>query len=122
MKLKIGNYEFVAMDGSIGGYGNLVEEKSRPGIDGHDFRKLGKRGHRFTQNTKSTFNSETEAHSAADDYADMFGEITNIEKNGYSVPKVIVLNVSTDIKKLGMATDGSTHMVFATWELQRMGE
>ncbi|MFA5658663.1 MAG: hypothetical protein WC900_05205 [Oscillospiraceae bacterium] len=122
MSLKISAYEFKSMVGDIGGYADVAEDESRPGVDGHTMRKLGKRGHRFQLNTLSTHKDEETANKASEDYAKLPAEFVSIERNALSIPKVFIVNVMSSVQQLGVSTDGNTYAVRSVWTLMRAGE
>lgn len=120
--LKLGNYSFLSMTGNIGTFSDIVEDETRPGVDGHTFRKLGKRGTRFNISTQKTFSALGDAKQGVLDYNSLCGTFQVLEDaTGNSYRKTFVHNVRTEIKILGASTDGKEYMVIAHWELQRGG-
>jgi hypothetical protein len=120
--MKIQSYEFVSMPDPIGGYGVLIEDESRPGIDGHTFRDLGRRGERFQFRTISTHNTQSLAKSATEYYEKLKGSFVIIQiATGDQYSKILVHNVRNKIRKIGASTDGSEYIVESTWDLQRGG-
>ena len=57
---KIGDYEFITIGGSLQGTAESLQEITRPGVDGHAYRKAGKRGR------VSELNPVVDVASAAD--------------------------------------------------------
>jgi hypothetical protein len=120
--MKIGEYTFLHMEGAVGSFGDVMEDETRPGLDGHTFRKLGKRGNHFDLTTKQTFTNINNAKRAVDDYNKLQCTFQVLEDQvGNAYRKVIVHSVQTKITPIGAATNGHTYMVEARWNLQRAG-
>lgn len=115
----IDSFTFISMTGQIPSYAQRVIEETRPGVDGHIFRKLGKRGGRFTLTTRSTHVDFETAELAKFDYEQLQSNFVNIEKAGQILSKIMVHSVSTELQPLLVSTDGNTWMIIAQWELQR---
>lgn len=121
-EIKIADYVFNTMSGDFGNYGDVVEDETRPGIDGHTFRKLGKRGDRFQIETKSTFRSESLAGRAKTDYQALQGRFVNIiDWSGTAYKMVLVHAVTTSHKQILASTDNNKYIVICKWTLQRAG-
>ena len=119
---KINDFVFESMSGDFGNYGDVVEDETRPGIDGHTFRKLGKRGDRFTIETKSTFDRESEVARAKTDYQAMQGRFVNITDWTSTVYKMVFVHaVTTNHKPMLISTDDNSYIVSCKWTLQRAG-
>lgn len=121
MSMKIKTYEFVSMQGNVPAYGEAVEDLSRPGLDGHTFRLLGKRGQQFQLTTKSTHNTASVAKNAASDYSKLQGSFVTLEKGELSFSQLLVVGVASDIKKIGCSSDGREYMVETIWSMIRAG-
>jgi hypothetical protein len=120
--MKIGSYSFISMKGSIGSYGYQVQMRDRPGVHGHNFRKLGMRGSEFSISTKQTFKTEGNAKQAISDYGKLRGTFTNlVDSSGKSYP-VMVLDVLCSSQQIGMCTNGDEYLVSADWRFIRTGE
>ena len=120
--MKIGDFEFITMTGDVGSYVNKVEDEIRPGLDGHTFRLLGRRGEQFTIQTSQTFNSLLLAKKTMQSYEILTGNFTNIElPQELAYRKVFVHNIKTKIIELLASTDKHEFMLKSTWTLQRTG-
>ena len=120
--MKIGAYEFLTMTGDVGSFGDLIEDETRPGLDGHTFRKLGKRGSVFQLRTKMTFKNGKKAAKAISDYNALQGTFVVLEDaSGNSYKKVLVRNVSARTSRIAAATNDHEYLVDASWTLQRSG-
>lgn len=122
MAMRIESYEFSSLQGpDVPAYGEVVEELSRPGIDGHTFRLIGKRGSPFQLQTVATFESEKDAKDAVANFSALQGSFITLERGSQSFANVIVLSVANAIFPLGSSTDGASFGVRSSWNLQRAG-
>jgi hypothetical protein len=118
--MELGGYTFLAMTGQIGNYGVMVEDESRPGVDGHTFRQLGLRGEPFSIQTVSSFADLESAQQGERDYKILRGNFhVLVDQVGTSYAQVLVLSVTTRIRPVLSSTDGNTYIIEANWSLQR---
>jgi len=121
-EIQINDYVFNSMSGDFGNYGDWVEDETRPGIDGHTFRKLGKRGDRFQIETRSTFRTESLAVRAKTDYQALQGRFVNIiDWSGTAYRMVFVHAVTANHRQILASTDNNEYIVICKWTLQRAG-
>ena len=121
-EIKINDYIFVSMAGDFGNYGDMIEDETRPGIDGHTFRKLGQRGERFQIESRSTHGTEALAIRAKTDYEALQGQFVNItDALGTAYRMVLVHAVYTRHHPMLASTDNNEYMVIARWTFQRAG-
>ncbi len=115
----IGSYSFVSMAGQVGAFSSAIQDLSRPGVDGHAFRDIGKRGDRFMIQTISTVSSIADAISLVDSYNKLIGTFQPVEHGYISILQVIIHNVKCNIMEISAATNSHSYMVSTMWEMQR---
>jgi hypothetical protein len=121
-QIKIDSYVFNSMSGDFGNYGDVVEDETRPGIDGHTFRKLGKRGERFQIETRSTFRTASLTTRAKTDYQALQGRFVNItDWSGTTYKMVFIHAVTVNHKDMLSSTNNDNFIVICKWTLQRAG-
>lgn len=122
MAMKINSYQFDSMTGDIPGYGESVEDLSRPGLDGHTFRLNGKRGKSYQLQTLSSYDSSSDALEDIANFSALQGTFAKVEKGAQSVAANIVLDVTCSSPfALGAATNEMKFGVRTSWTLQRAG-
>ncbi len=120
MSMKINDYEFIYMEGDLGAYANQNQENSRWGVDGHSFRKLGRRGSRGTVVTRSTFSSIEEARNTITGYEQLQSEFATFIKGNRTIPQIFVHSVTCgDVRGLAVSSDGKSYLVETSWNIQR---
>ena len=117
----ISTYELVTLTGEVGGWGPRVEDETRPGIDGHTLRNLGRRGNRFTLQSRSHFQSQEEAKQGVLNFEALQGTFVNIEDlAGQDFSYIFIHQVkSTPPKQMALSSDGNSFFIISTWEMQR---
>jgi len=122
MPQKIADYTFISISGQIGYYGYRVNELTRPGISGHTFRRIGKRGEQSQLQTRSTHSDRSTAAEMAKQYERLGGTFVSIQLNGQTYSRVLIHSVTSRVRELGTSTDGKSFMVESSWQVQRAGE
>jgi len=119
---KISIYEFDAMAGEVPSWGNDIQTKARPGVDGYTFVFLGKRSRQFQLRTRSTADGRSDAEDRAEQYEAMRGEFVTVrEPGGRETMSIMVMDVATQLKPLAVCTDGNSWLIETAWTMQRGG-
>jgi hypothetical protein len=123
MSYTIGNLTFAVMRGHPVALGEVVEDISRPGEDGHAVRRLGRRGPPFQVETTVDLGSAVSAQEAAAAYASYKGSIVAMtDGTNCNWTKVLVLEVRATWQPAptiaGGLNEDSAWVLHATWDLQ----
>lgn len=114
-------YNFVTMIGSPRGLQEQGRDITRPGVDGHERQKTGKRGRPVTIRTVSFADTAAEASLAARKYEGLAETPVTIEDDtGVEYPDQIVRRVTPRIREVGKqnSTQSGNYRIDAAWRIQ----
>ena len=121
----IGAYSFISMIGAgLGPAAETVEDISRTGLDGHAYRKTGKRSEPVQMQSLVDVADAAAAKALIDNYLGIQATLVNVtDAQGNQRTNVCVLRVGdfrvSEFKTgVGMTSDSNTLLVRAVWTLQ----
>lgn len=124
----IDTYEFLSMIGpALGPAAETVEDISRAGLDGHAYRKVGKRSEPVQLMTIKDVLNAAAAKTLIENYLACQGTLADVtDAHGNETTDVCVLRVGdfrvSEFKTgVGMTSDTNTLLVRALWTLQPAG-
>ena len=117
---RINGYTLTSLEGEVPSYAHRVMAKERAGVDGYTYLRLGKRSEPFSLRSTTLCSSRSAARRRARDYESLAGSFVTVDMpSGEDFGTVMCLSVSTQVRDVLLATDGSSALVYATWQLQR---
>lgn len=121
----IGSYNFLSMIGpALGPPAETLEDISRLGLDGHAYRKVGKRSEPVQVQTLIDVADAAAAKTLTENYLGIQGTLVTVtDAHGNAEEHVCVLRVGdfrvSEFKTgVGMTSDANTLLVRALWTLQ----
>ena len=122
---------FTTMRGEPAGIGDEVQDVTRPGVDGHEIRRRGKRGRLFRVRTAADFTTAANARAAILDYHKLRGDVVTLtDAHAVDWTEVLVSEVRTMLYRQGATIVGGRNVnaggagvvVQAVWDLRLMKE
>lgn len=118
----IGNQFFITLKGQVDNFAPMLDQFSRPGIDGVGFQDLGKRGQETTLNSTADVSSVDNTFAA---YKRLVGTLQTVT-NDFNVTytRVMILGVSrlsgraVSIGRGGLLANPAA-VLACTWRVQR---
>lgn len=121
----IGSEDFITMEGTLNHLGEVVQDISRPGIDGHAARKLGRKAAEATVRTFRDVEDAAAAKARSLTYLNLRGSVVAvIDGLGNFWTNVLIQDVRVDPPQRtvnpvgGLEASPGKFVVPATWTLR----
>lgn len=121
----IGSESMITLRGRVQPLGDVMEEITRPGEDGHEYRLVGARGAPTELRTESDYETAADAKAAETAYLAMKGTLQTITYgDGQTRANVMILDVQiesvfrVETPVGGVETGSGNYLLAAMWQVQ----